>query len=58
MADSKDGFAEHVSAADSGPTGHVEQQRRSGRFQRHCARFWWLYALLVIVLTLVTVLPL
>jgi hypothetical protein len=56
MSDSKDGFVEHVSAG-SDPTGHVKQQRGSGRFKRLCARFWWLYTLLVAVLVLITVLP-
>jgi hypothetical protein len=56
MSDIKDGFAEHVGAG-SAPSGHVQQQRRSGRFKHHCGRFWWLYALLVVVLVLVIVLP-
>jgi hypothetical protein len=56
MADNKDGFTEHIST-DSGPSGQVDQQRRSGRFKHHCTRFWWLYILLVAVLVLVIVLP-
>jgi hypothetical protein len=56
MADNKDGFAEHISAG-LGPSGEVDQQRRSDRFKHHCMRFWWLYFVLVAVLVLVIVLP-
>ena len=57
MADVKDGLTEHISA-DLGPSGEVDQQRRSGRFKHYCIRFWWLYVVLVAVLVLVIVLPL
>lgn len=55
MSDDKNGFTEHLSAS-SEPGGVVQQQRRSGRFKRHCGRFWWLYALLIVITVLVSVL--
>lgn len=45
--------AERVGVNGASPRKPTRKQK----FNRHCARFWWTYAIAVVVVALATVLP-